>query len=123
VISVTRLFAVRSCTTSVSISRYSIRKAVITPSRIGTMLPTYRVASATSWLPDEGGNTRLAFPVGSGCDVPAPDRVVTQPQATNPDAVPRGPPTVRVTVLVHVAVHHVEVARFLREPLERTPTR
>ena len=31
-------------------SRYSIRKAVITPSRIGTMLPTYRVSSATSWL-------------------------------------------------------------------------
>ncbi len=29
---------------------YSIRKAVITPSRIGTMLPTYRVSSATSRL-------------------------------------------------------------------------
>ena len=29
---------------------YSILKAVITPSRIGTMLPTYRVSSATSWL-------------------------------------------------------------------------
>jgi hypothetical protein len=29
---------------------YSIRKAVITPSRIGTRLPTYRVSSATSRL-------------------------------------------------------------------------
>jgi hypothetical protein len=31
-------------------SGYSIRKAVITPSRIGTMLPTYRLSSATTRL-------------------------------------------------------------------------
>src|SRR5215207_11370551 len=70
-------------------------------------------------LTDEGGVTAEPFPVGSGCDVPAPKRVVAQPQATDPNALPRRAPAVRVTVLVDVAVHDVEVACFLRELTER----
>ena len=52
---------------------------------------------------------------GGGCDVPSPDPVVTQRQATDTDTVARNNP---VTVLVHVAAHHVEVARITR----RAPT-
>ena len=87
------------------------------------MLPTYRVSSATSRLCSrmKAVTPAWALLVGCGCDVPAPDRVVTQPQATDPDAVARRAPAVRVTVLVDVAVHDVEVARFLREPMERIP--
>ena len=70
-------------------------------------------------LPDEGGNAGLALIVGCGCDVPAPDRVVTQPQATEPDAVTCSAPAVRITVLVDVAVQHVEVADFLSKLTER----
>src|SRR4029453_8313439 len=60
-------------------------------------------------LPNEGGDARLPLTVGCGCEVPVPDRVVTQPQATHPDTVARSTPTVWVPGLVDVAVHHVEV--------------
>src|SRR4030095_12540374 len=72
-------------------------------------------------FPDESGDARLALPVGRCCDVPAPDRVVTQPQAANSDTIARRPPAVRGTVLVDVAVHDVEVPRLLRKPIERIP--
>src|SRR5215213_11755680 len=50
---------------------------------------------------------------------PLPNRVVTPPEATDPNTVTDRTPAVRASVLVDVAIHHVEVARFLRKPLER----
>src|SRR5829696_1109268 len=105
-----------------SSSGYSIRKAVITPSRIGMMAPRSRCPQPPAGcVPGEGRKAGKAFPVGPGCDVPAPNRVVTPPQATDPNTVTDRTPAVRASVLVDVAIHHVEVARFLRKPLERIP--
>jgi hypothetical protein len=72
-------------------------------------------------LPDEGRKAGKAFSVSPGCDVHTPNRVVTQPQATDPKAVTHRTPAVRVSVLVDVAIHHVEAVRFLRKTLERIP--
>ena len=86
------------------------------------MLPTYRVSSATSRLCSLMKAVIPASPSLSLAVATYPLQIVlSQPQATDPDAVARRPPAFRVTVLIDVAVHHVEVARFLRELMQRIP--
>ena len=46
------------------------------------------------------GGCRTVPRLGLGCDAPAPDRVVTQPQATDPDAVVHRAPAISTVASV-----------------------
>ena len=74
-------------------SDYSIRKAVITPSRIGTMLPYIPgvLSHQPVVLSDEGREAGKALPIGSGCDAPTPDRLShSHKPPAGCDPAPRG---------------------------------